>query len=102
MRFKVEPTRRALDDADQGFMWIFGEAPEAAIRWYDGLVAAFKSLYANPKRCPLAPENEFFEAEIRQLLYGNYRIIFTIKDRTVYILRVRHGARKHLTSEDGE
>lgn len=61
-----------------------------------------------PERCPLAPETAFFTEEIRQLLteeirqllYGRgrgvHRILFTIKDATVVVLHVRHGARKYL------
>ena len=97
--YRVEPTHRALADADEAFLWIYDEAPESALRWYDGLLDAFKSLGKNPTRCSLAQENPFFENEIRQLLYGRYRILFTLRGKTVYILRVRHGAREHLTPE---
>jgi mRNA-degrading endonuclease RelE of RelBE toxin-antitoxin system len=38
---------------------------------------------------------------MRQLLYGYkphpYRILFTIANETVYVLRIRHGRRKPLT-----
>lgn len=48
----------------------------------------------------LAPENASVPFEMRQLLYGRkphlYRIIFTIKGETVYVLSIRHGRRKHL------
>jgi len=57
-----------------------------------------------PKRCPLAPENEYYPEEIRQLLYGRrqgrYRILFTIEQRTVTILHVRHGAQRYIHEED--
>jgi len=53
-----------------------------------------------PKRCPLAPENASVPFEMRQLLYGRkphfYRILFTIEDEVVYVLRIRHGRRHHL------
>ena len=56
-----------------------------------------------PARCPLAPENEHFTQEIRQLLYGPrndvYRILFTIQGDTVHVLHDRHGAQQHLTEE---
>jgi plasmid stabilization system protein ParE len=32
--YKVEPTQRALADADEAFMWLYNEVPEAALRWY--------------------------------------------------------------------
>ncbi len=57
-----------------------------------------------PARCPLAPENDEFEEEIRELLYGKrqhrYRILFTIRGETVIVLHIRHGAREHLKGED--
>jgi plasmid stabilization system protein ParE len=46
-----------------------------------------------PARCPLAPENEDHPKEIRQLVHGRYRILFTIEPGRVVILHVRHGAR---------
>jgi plasmid stabilization system protein ParE len=56
-----------------------------------------------PARCSLAPENEHFTQEIRQLLHGPrndvYRILFTIQGDTVHVLHVRHGAQQHLTED---
>jgi plasmid stabilization system protein ParE len=52
-----------------------------------------------PARYPLAPENEEHANEIRQLVYGRYRILFTIQPGRVVILHVRHGARLPLRAE---
>jgi plasmid stabilization system protein ParE len=68
-----------------------------AERWYDGLMTALSSLGQNPRRCVRVFTAEFQGAEIRQLLYGRrrgrYRILFTIREETVEIVRVLHGAR---------
>jgi hypothetical protein len=44
-------------------------------------------------RCPKGfspcPENEEFAPEIRQMVIGRYRILFTIKGRKVHVLHVR-------------
>jgi hypothetical protein len=57
-----------------------------------------------PRRCALAVEHEVFSDEVRQLLYGKskniYRILFTIRDDTVYILYVRHSSQALLTSDE--
>ncbi len=98
--FRVEPTRRAFADADEAFMWIYNEAPEAAVRWYDGLLDAMRSLERNPLRWGLAREDPFFEEEIRQFVYGRYRVLYTVRKKTVYVLRVRHSARETLTPKD--
>jgi hypothetical protein len=54
----------------------------------------------------LAPENEYFPEEIRNLFYGKrrnaYRIIFTIRGDTVHVLHVRRGARQVLNPEAEE
>jgi hypothetical protein len=46
----------------------------------------------------VAPENREAPAEVRQLLYGRrphvYRVLFTINDRVVYVLHIRHGRRR--------
>ena len=78
-------------------------APLAAVRWYNGLLKAIRSLAESPGRCSLAPEDERFPEEIRNLLYGKrttaYRIIFTIRGDTVHVLHFRRGAREGLKPE---
>src|SRR5437763_16573368 len=100
--YRVEPTDKALVDAGEVYFWLNEQSAEAALRWYEGLLTAFRSLAKNPLRCPLAPESAFFEEEIRQLLYGKYRILFTVAGATVFVLRVRHGARQYLKPEEDE
>ncbi len=100
--YRVEPTDKALIDAGEAYFWINEQSEEAALRWYEGLMKAFRSLERNPLRCPLAPERIFFEEEIRQLIYGKYRILFTVEGETVFVLRVRHSAREYLMPEDEE
>jgi hypothetical protein len=60
----------------------------------------------NPERCSLAPEDESFPEEIRNLLYGKrkniYRVIFTIRAEAVHVLHFRRGARQVLRPEDEE
>jgi plasmid stabilization system protein ParE len=46
---------------------------------------------------PVAGDDFGSEVIVRQLFYGRrrnrYRILFTVKEDTVQVLRVRHGAR---------
>ena len=42
-----------------------------------------------PKAFPLAPEDVDFSEEIRQMVVGRYRILFTIKGRKVHVLHAR-------------
>ena len=65
-----------------------------------GHAKAIASLSEMPARCGLAPENENFPFEVRQLLYGSahhrYRILFTIDGSMVTVLHIRHGRRSPL------
>jgi plasmid stabilization system protein ParE len=51
--------------------------------------AVLKQLGAAPKAFPLAPENNEFSEEIRQMIVGRYGVVFTIKGRRVHVLHVR-------------
>jgi plasmid stabilization system protein ParE len=82
---------------EAAYKWAAERAPMTAARWYNRFVDAISSLADNPERCPLAPENEYFPEEIRNLSYGKrrnaYRIIFTIRGDTVHgqwPIRVAH------------
>ncbi len=96
MTYRVEVARTAERDLRAAHRWIAKRAPEAADRWLEGLAAAFDSLAQHPGRCPLAAESAAFRTEIRQLLYGSYRLLFTIRGRKVLVLHVRHAARRPL------
>jgi hypothetical protein len=41
-----------------------------------------------PKGFPVAPEDDEFSEEIRQMVVGRYRVLFTIKGRKVHVLHV--------------
>ncbi len=106
MRYQVEVTDQAAAEAEEAYLWILDRSPSGASRWWNGLEAAILSLEEMPVRCPLAPEDEEFEEEIRELLYGTrqhrYRILFTIREQTVVVLHIRHGAREHLQREESD
>lgn len=67
---------------------------------------AIATLQEKPQRSALAVEHDIFPEEVRQLLYGKakniYRVLFTIRDSTVYVLYVRHSAQAPLTLNDIE
>lgn len=101
MTFRVKTTAAAGQDADAILDWLLSEhAGEAGMRWFLALQDAIASLSEFPARCGLAPENAVFPFEVRQLLYGHtphvYRILFTVEDKTVYVLHIRHGRRQPL------
>jgi len=61
-----------------------------AKRWVRQLREAVSTQLALiPKGFPLAPEDDEFSDEIRQMIVGRYRVLFTIKARRVHVLHVR-------------
>jgi plasmid stabilization system protein ParE len=106
MSHQVFLTDRAQRDLVQACTWwAENRSAEQAERWYDGIANAILSLASNPERCPLAPENEAFPYELRQLNYGlgrrpTHRAVFGIRPDRVLILRVRHLAQKPLSPEE--
>ncbi len=103
MAYRVDIHPPALIDAEQAFLEMLRFAPRRADRWMQGLIEAIQSLEEMPMQCPLAPEAEFFQQELRQLIYGKRanasRILFTVQEDTVHVLHIRHAYQKPLASE---
>ncbi|AVQ70310.1 MAG: type II toxin-antitoxin system RelE/ParE family toxin [Microcystis aeruginosa K13-05] len=107
MVFQVEITPTATAQIEKAYRWYRGYNAEFADRWFRGLMNAIATLQEKPTRCALALEQTIFlPKEVRQLFYGKgknvYRVLFTIRDSTVYVLYVRHSAQAPLTLEDIE
>ncbi len=101
-RFQVKVDDEAWREAMRAFWRIREEAPLNAERWLQGLSDAIESLEQMPRRCALARENEFFEEELRQLVFKSHRIVFTIRGDTVHVLFIRHVARRTIGEVEDE
>ena len=71
--------------------YIERDNPDAAIRWTERIFEAASKLEAHPERGRMVPEVQ--RPEIRELLVGNYRVIYRVGKGQVSILTVRHGRR---------
>jgi len=103
LEFLIEITDLAIEDAEAYVRLIRDEnqEPEAAERWFRGLLDSIYSLEVFPERCPLIPEQGQFSFEIRQLIYFSHRVIYAVKqDGRVVIYRVYHGSRRRLAPGD--
>ena len=92
-RFRVEISRTAETDVDDIWSFIAADDPVAATDFLLGLEAKTETLERFPQRCPSIPENAILGTNYHHLLYGEYRVIFRISGKAVYVLRVIHGAR---------
>jgi plasmid stabilization system protein ParE len=99
----VTPEARA--DLRDIYRYLRDHAPRAATQWSVSSRASIKTLSHFPERCPLAPESTHFDVPIRQMLLGTanratYRVLFVIVDRSVRVIRVRHGSMLPLGEEE--
>lgn len=93
VKFQVRITRTAQEDIEEIWNFIAQDDPIESEKFLLQLEDQVKTLEYFPKRCPLIPENEILQTRYRHLLYGNYRTVFRISGKTVYVLRIVHGAR---------
>ena len=104
--FEVILTERAEEELKQQHTWwAENRSEEQANRWYVGFIRKMLTLEHNPKRCAYALENSLFPCQVHQLNYGlgrkpTHRAIYTIIEKKVTILRVRHLRQKMLSEDD--
>jgi toxin ParE1/3/4 len=106
MIFRVEFAVRAARDLEALYLEKNAHDSVAAARWYNGLESAIGTLAASPHRCPAAPEAGRLKRTLRHLLYGRkphvYRVIYETDEvrQIVFILTIRHGARRQVRASD--
>lgn len=91
--YQVKITRTAEVDLKEIWDFIGKDSPREAERFVDRVEQQLTTLEQYPERCPSVPENEVLGTGYRHILYGDYRTIFRISQKTVYILRIIHGSR---------
>lgn len=79
----------AIEKASEIADYIAKDKPSAAEEWLNTLFAKVERLEVSPKIGRKVPEinNESF----RELIYGNYRIIYRIAKDDLAILTINHG-----------
>jgi len=90
----------ALSQVEEIVDYIARDKPGAAIRWADGAFDLAATLREAPRQGRVVPETR--REEIRELLYGNYRIIYKLTEEAILILTVRHGRRLLSPSDLGQ
>jgi len=93
IRYQVKITRTAEDDLKEIWDFIGKDSPQEAAKFISRIEQQITTLEQYPERCPSVPENEVLGTAYRHILYGDYRTIFRISQKTVLILRIIHGSR---------
>ncbi|HME45239.1 MAG TPA: type II toxin-antitoxin system RelE/ParE family toxin [Syntrophorhabdales bacterium] len=79
----------AVDRVAEIAEYISQDSPFAAENWINTVFKKIEGLKEFPKSGRIVPETD--SRTIRELIYGNYRIIYRIEEKRLSILTVRHG-----------
>jgi plasmid stabilization system protein ParE len=79
----------AIDRASEIAGYIAQDNPGAAESWVNTVFKKVEDLKEFPESGRIVPETD--DTTIRELIYGNYRIIYRVEERRLSILTVRHG-----------
>jgi toxin ParE1/3/4 len=102
MKRSVRLTPQAKQDIEAAYLFIRNDAPVAARRWRAGLQRTIRTLSTFSDRCEVAAEAREVGVELRQMLYGSYRVLYTVEATTVQVHALRHGARRPLIADEVE
>ncbi len=79
----------AVERAAEIAEYISRDNPTAAEKWIDTVFSKVEQLKSFPESGRIVPEIN--SKDFRELIYGNYRIIYRAEKTQVSILAIRHG-----------
>jgi len=82
----------AVERAAEAAEYVAKDSPAAARRWVEGLFAAVATLARLPERGRRVPE--FPRPDVREMLFGSYRVVYRIEPGRLAVLTVRHLRRR--------
>jgi len=79
----------AIDRVTEIARYIAQDSPIAARKWVDSTFQIVERLASFPQSGRIVPEIK--HSDYREIIHGNYRIIYRLQTDSVSILTVRHG-----------
>ena len=79
----------AINKASEIADYIAQDKPSAAKRWINEVFTKVEQLKSSPQIGRIVPE--ISDNKFRELIYGNYRIIYRMEIKQISILTIRHG-----------
>jgi toxin ParE1/3/4 len=79
----------AVDRVSEIANYIAKDKPSAAEKWIDTVFSKVEQLKTSPEIGRIVPEIN--DSRFREIIYGNYRIIYRIEKKQISILTIRHG-----------
>jgi len=86
---KIAWSPLAIDRTTEIAEYITQDNPSAARIWVETLFDKVQILKSSPKSGRVVPESH--REDIRELIYGNYRIIYRVDKNIISVLTVRYG-----------
>jgi len=96
-KYQVRLLRIAEEDFTEIISFIAADNPTAAEALADKIEKNLELLSGNPNIGRTPRDEEIKNLGYRYLIVQNYLIFYTIKERTVLIHRILHGARNYKT-----
>ncbi|KAF3982391.1 MAG: type II toxin-antitoxin system RelE/ParE family toxin [Methylococcales symbiont of Hymedesmia sp. n. MRB-2018] len=79
----------AIDRVAEIAQYIAQDSPNSAQKWVESTFQIVERLEKFPKSGHIVPEIK--QDDFREIIHGNYRIIYRLQNEIVSILTVRHG-----------
>ena len=79
----------AVDGVSEIAAYIAQENPDAAENWVNTVFKKVEDLKSFPESGRIVPETK--NKTIRELIYGNYRLIYRLEEKRISVLTVRYG-----------
>jgi len=79
----------AIDRVSEIAEYIALDKPTAADKWITTIFSKIEQLASSPEIGRVVPE--IADEQFRELIYGNYRIVYRIEKKKISILTIRHG-----------
>lgn len=100
MTYRIEISDPAAADIDEAARFIAEDSTTQAAKWIQELTETILSLSEIPERFPLILEAPELGRPYRAARHYSHRIIYRIDEssETVFVVRVRHQARKPLNA----
>jgi toxin ParE1/3/4 len=79
----------AVDRASEIVDYIVRDKPSSAEKWINTAFSKVEQLKSSLEIGRILPEIK--DNQFRELIYGNYRIIYRIEKKQIFVLTIRHG-----------
>jgi len=91
MALKIKWSPRAVSNLEEICSYIAKDSEYYAILFAKKVIKIVKAIPQFPKSGRIVPEYGY--ENIREKIYGNYRIIYRLKDELIEIVAISHGAK---------